>query len=99
MGQKQPVSEPRQPQDQPGAQKLGTDGVQLEAEAQVAPPKVQDEDNAKLDSKKGKPAKSRGCCLCGSKAGATVATDRKKRAVSQNSKDDVAVDEIIKVEV
>jgi hypothetical protein len=98
--QKQPVSEPGQPQDQPGAQELGTDGVQLEkAEAQVAPPQVQDEDNAKLDSKKDKPAKSRGWCLCGSKAGATVATDRKKQAVSQNSKDDVAVDETIKVEV
>jgi hypothetical protein len=91
--QERPVSEPQQLQDQPGTQEVSRNAVQLEkAEARATPPKLQEEDDAKSDSKKGKPAKSRGWCLCGSKAGAAVATDRKKQAPSKDSKNDVAAD-------
>jgi len=98
--QQQPLSEPQQFQDQPGTQELSTEEVQLEkAEAQAVPPKVQDEDQAKSDSRKAKPAKSRGWCLCGSKNGVAVAADRKKQAPANDSKDNVAVDETVKVVV
>jgi len=88
----QPVSEPQQPQDQPGTQELSREKVQPEkAEAQTVPPKS--------DSRKVKPAKSRGWCLCGSKVGIASASDRTKQAPTKDSKDDVVVDETVKVEV
>jgi hypothetical protein len=98
--QQQPVSEPQQPQEKPVTQELSTEEVQPEkVEGQVVSPKVQDEDQAKSDSKKAKPAKSRGWCLCGSKAGIAVAADRTKQVPAKDSKDDAAAEETVKVVV